>query len=60
MVKEGWLMPSLHRATITIAVMLLFIVVAAKAAFSDWSSAWTVGTVFIGMVALAMKVPNTS
>jgi hypothetical protein len=60
MVEEGWLIPSQHRVTVLIAVMLLFVVLAAKVSFSDWSTAWTVGTVFIGMVALAIKVPNTS
>jgi hypothetical protein len=55
MVEEAWLIPSQHRVTFSIAMMLLFVVLMAKLSF-DWSTAWTVGTVFIGMVALSTRV----
>jgi hypothetical protein len=60
MVEDERLIPSQHGVTISTAVVLLRVVPAAKVSFEDWSTAWTVETAFIGMVALAMKISITS
>jgi hypothetical protein len=53
-IKEGWDVDS-QRKLLPSTIMVLFLVVlAARFLFGDWGVAWTVGSFFVGLVAVSI------
>jgi hypothetical protein len=54
-IKEGWDVDSQQYKLLPLTITALFLVVlAARFLFGDWSVAWTVGSFFVGLVAVSI------